>query len=294
MIFWDANRRLLKGNLHLHTTLSDGKKTPDEAMDIYRAAGYDFIAVSDHRRVTTRTREEGGLLAIQSIEYDFSLVNQVMHIVGVDVPESIEDAVDRGAGPQRAIDEINALGGVAILAHPAWSLNTPDVMMSLRGVCAAEVYNSVSALPWNVDRADSSNVLDLCAANGHAFNLVASDDAHFYTDDVCQSWTMVAAEENSPEAIKAALRRGDFYATRGPEILRIEFDGRTVKADTSPARAIWFATELPWGAGRAVVGTGVTHAEYTLHPLNRRFVRVVVEDENGRRAWSNPIVLEKI
>ena len=293
MIFWDANRRLLKGNLHLHTTLSDGAKTPEEAMDIYRAAGYDFIAVSDHRRVTTQTCVKDGLLAIQSIEFDFSLGNQVMHIVGVDVPESIVPKVDRAAGPQRAIDEINASGGVAILAHPAWSLNTPEVMMSLRGVCAAEIYNSVSALPWNADRADSSNVLDLCAANGRAFKLVASDDAHFYAGDACQSWTMVAADENTPEAIKAALRRGDFYATRGPEIRKIEFDGEIVKVDTSPARAIWFPSELPWGEKRVVAGENLTHAEYRVHPLNRRFVRVVVEDEAGRRAWSNPIVFEK-
>lgn len=293
MILWDANRKLLKGNLHLHTTFSDGRKTPDEAMDIYRNAGYDFIAVSDHNRVSIRTRVKDGLLAIQSVEFDFSLGNQVVHIVGVDVPEEIVSSVERLAGPQRAIDEINASGGVAILAHPAWSLNTPDLMNSLRGVCAAEIYNSVSGLPWNADRADSSAVLDICAANGRAFKLVASDDTHFYAGDECQSWTVVAAEENTPEAIKSALRKGDFYATRGPEIRRIEFDGETVSVDTSPARAIWFASELPWTAKRAFTGTDLTHAEYRVHPLNRRFVRVVVEDDAGKRAWSNPIVFEK-
>ena len=37
-----------KGNLHLHTTVSDGVKTPEEAYELYRSRGYDFIARTDH------------------------------------------------------------------------------------------------------------------------------------------------------------------------------------------------------------------------------------------------------
>jgi hypothetical protein len=38
----------LKGQLHIHTTLSDGRLTPQEAADIYARLGYDFIAFADH------------------------------------------------------------------------------------------------------------------------------------------------------------------------------------------------------------------------------------------------------
>ena len=31
----------LKVNLHMHTTLSDGSKTPEEAAEIYKKAGYE-------------------------------------------------------------------------------------------------------------------------------------------------------------------------------------------------------------------------------------------------------------
>ena len=37
-----------KGNLHCHTTDSDGKLTPSEVVELYRSAGYDFLAISDH------------------------------------------------------------------------------------------------------------------------------------------------------------------------------------------------------------------------------------------------------
>ncbi len=39
---------LLKGCLHVHTTCSDGKLTPQEAADVYSELGYDFIAFTDH------------------------------------------------------------------------------------------------------------------------------------------------------------------------------------------------------------------------------------------------------
>lgn len=293
MIFWNDSRRTLKGNLHLHTTMSDGAKTPDEAMVLYRSRGYDFIAVSDHRKVSTPTTVQNGLLAIQSVEFDFTLENQVMHIVGVGVDAEIARRVQREKGPQAAIDEINASGGIAILAHPAWSLNTPEVLCSLRGVCAAEILNSVSGLPWNPDRADSSLVLDQCAAAGHAFRFVASDDTHFYNGDEFGGWICLAAEENSQMAVIAALKKGDFYATQGPEFHEIRFDGETVTVETSPVRHVWFPSELPWSARRVVSGEKLTRAEYKIEPTNRRFVRVVAEDENGRRAWSNPILLNR-
>ena len=37
-----------RGNLHTHTTLSDGVLTPEEVKAKYREMGYDFIALCDH------------------------------------------------------------------------------------------------------------------------------------------------------------------------------------------------------------------------------------------------------
>lgn len=38
----------MKGQLHIHTTASDGKLTPQEAADRYAGLGFDFIAFTDH------------------------------------------------------------------------------------------------------------------------------------------------------------------------------------------------------------------------------------------------------
>ena len=39
-----------KANLHCHTTLSDGEKTPEEIKELYRQQGYSVVAYTDHRR----------------------------------------------------------------------------------------------------------------------------------------------------------------------------------------------------------------------------------------------------
>ena len=37
-----------KANLHCHTVLSDGAKTPEEVKDIYKNLGYSIVAFTDH------------------------------------------------------------------------------------------------------------------------------------------------------------------------------------------------------------------------------------------------------
>lgn len=37
-----------KGNLHCHTTNSDGRLTPAEAVELFRSHGYHFLCLSDH------------------------------------------------------------------------------------------------------------------------------------------------------------------------------------------------------------------------------------------------------
>ncbi len=38
----------LKGNLHAHTTFSDGRRPIREVIGRYRELGYDFLAITDH------------------------------------------------------------------------------------------------------------------------------------------------------------------------------------------------------------------------------------------------------
>jgi len=41
-------KEMLKGNLHTHTTLSDGSLSPKDVVYLYKEKDYDFIALTDH------------------------------------------------------------------------------------------------------------------------------------------------------------------------------------------------------------------------------------------------------
>ena len=58
-----------KVGLHTHTTLSDGRVSPEEAAKIYKAAGYDALAITDHWKYYPEGELEG-LLIISGCEYN--------------------------------------------------------------------------------------------------------------------------------------------------------------------------------------------------------------------------------
>ena len=145
-----------KGNLHAHTTKSDGKVSPKEAQRRYQEAGYDFLAITDHWHLS-RNGHEKNMLLLSGIELD-TMKNGCWHIVGIGL-EQMPDA-ERGQSAQELIDTVRAAKGLAILAHPAWSLEQPQDIAELEGLSGVEIYNSVSGFPYS-SRADSSHVLDL-------------------------------------------------------------------------------------------------------------------------------------
>ena len=291
MQLFSADQPFFKGNLHCHTTMSDGKLTPEECKAFYHSRGYDFISMTDHRILSEPTHIEDGMLVLCGMEMDYFLPGEVVHLVGVGLTEDVSaEATVRN--PQLYIDQVNRCGGKAILAHPAWSLNTVTTLSGLRGLAAAEIYNSVSTYPWNGDRADSSNVLDAAAAHGTVLNFVASDDSHWYNGEAGRSFTVVQAEELTRESLFKAMDEGRFYCSQGPEINQITLENGTLTVECSPAERVIFYSNLVWANGRCVSQSGLTEASYRVRPdQGETFVRVQVMDAQGRSAWSNPIVL---
>lgn len=48
-------KKQYKANLHCHSILSDGNKTPEELKELYKAQGYDILAITDHERPCSHT-----------------------------------------------------------------------------------------------------------------------------------------------------------------------------------------------------------------------------------------------
>lgn len=285
MKLFDEGKPVYRANFHLHTTRSDGRRTPEEATKLYKSMGYDILAITDHRKVTEINPPEG-LLLMPGIELDFMLKTQAVHLLGIGVSGRIIHRWQPMGTPQQAIDDIRACGGRAILAHPAWSLNTPETMANLTGLSAVEVWNSVSTLPLNAERADSSSLLDVTAALGRPLPFVANDDTHAYGAEVALGWTMIQADALTVPAVLEALDRGSFYATQGPAILQLEIEDGQMRVACSPADRIVFYSNQVWVEGRARMGRGMTESVYDIQPGDR-FIRVQVTDAEGKHAWSS-------
>lgn len=302
----DPNKRYYKGNTHTHTTNSDGRKKPEDVLRLYKEHGYDFLVISDHWH-TFPTGEFEGMRVLSGIEYDFEFARQVLHVVGVFPNEAAaEGCYQFGMGYRRLIECINELGGAAIAAHPKWSHNTPDFILNLEGVCAAEVYNSFSGPPWNPPVADASEILDAVAEAGRCLPWLAADDSHYYTGEQCMSWTMLQADELTPEGIIAALKRGSFYASQGPLFLDAEIVDGEFRVKTTPVARCSFisdrtnlldrcqegVTGKPAPGDHHRRGSAMTENVYPIHP-DDHYIRCEIEDGEGRKAWTSPVAVNR-
>ena len=47
-ILLDSKKPFFKANLHCHTTVSDGRMSPEETKNIFKKKGYSVVAFTDH------------------------------------------------------------------------------------------------------------------------------------------------------------------------------------------------------------------------------------------------------
>lgn len=278
-----------KIGLHLHSTNSDGLKTPEEIALEYTENGYDAIALTDHWYYTD-AGEIHGLKILSGCEYNTGggdTTIDVMHILGLGMKQNPK--IPRDASRQGIIDGIQNAGGIAVLAHPAWSLNTPADALQLKGFMATEIYNAVSEAHESV-RPYSGYFADLMANAGTYYGLLATDDAHYYdSSDNCKGWVMVQANDLTEESILNALREGNYYASQGPDVY-VKRENSKLKIHTSPCTTIAVLSNLSWAKNRVLRGEHLEFFEYEIKE-NERWLRVEVTDANGKMAWTNYIMV---
>jgi hypothetical protein len=291
---FDLPGRFWRGNLHTHTNLSDGARTPAETVAVYRDAGYDFVAITDHFRreygypiTDTRDLRSDGFTTLIGAELHApqTSAGDQWHIVAVGLPLDLAPPGENETGPELA-RRARAAGAFIGMAHPAASLLTEADAVSLDAAHSVEVYNALSG---REHRADSWHLADLLLNRGHRLTTYAADDAHLQPQDPppCKAWVRVRAEALDPDAILTALKSGHFYSSTGPELYDVRVEGDTIVVDCSPA------TKITLTGGRPGVelaeGNGLTGCTLPLASFRGTHYRITVEDAAGHRAWTNPI-----
>lgn len=288
--------RFYKGNIHAHSTASDGAHSADTVAALYRDAGYDFVAITDHfipsfgfPVTDTRHLRRDGFTTILGAEvhaYKTEL-GEPWHILALGLPLDFAHTVMEEDGPALAA-RCAAANAFVTIVHPEWYGLTVADAESLKVAHAVEIYNHTSTV--RVGRGDGSSLLDAMLARGHRLLCCAADDAHFKVADSFGGWVMVKAESLEPDAILAALKAGTFYSSQGPDIHAIGIDGDEIVVECSAAKAI-----IAVGRGSAsesLLGTDLGKARLALAKFRKGgYFRVIVIDAEGRRAWSNPVWL---
>lgn len=262
-----------KGQTHAHTCYSDGVNTPEALAAGYKAAGYDFLFITDHNYLTTLPVVEG-LLVMHGVEESFA----AGHIISLN-PTKVEVRTADDP-PQEILDKINNDGGYAIMAHPHLLWST-DKLRALWGYSGIEIKNSL------VDSEDRWDwVLETLGRRVWGF---AADDCHNVA--LCiRNWINVFADSLTPSDIMTSLRSGNFYATEGAVITSVSVVNGKVVIETPDASTIEFITS--GGLPAHTVRHATSAAYKPLHP--NKYVRMrVTRDSDSLRAWSNPIWIQK-
>src|ERR1700728_3165853 len=296
--------RFWRGNLHTHSTLSDGALKPEDVVEAYKRTGYDFLQLSDHFLgrfdwpiADTRNLRSNDFTTLIGAEVHAMATSagEYWHIVATGLPLDFPPAEPDETGPMLAARAREA-GAFITMAHPSWSQLTIEDGRSLGAAHAVEVYNHTCAVL--TDRGDGFYLLDQLCNENRRLTAVAGDDAHFHNGDLDAfgAYVMVKSESLEPESLLGALKAGEFYSTQGPRIHSVDLTCKEVRVECSPVHTI----ALVSGASAAVsrVGRGLTQATiefaavanwgWSDPPRVKRF-RIVAIDGPRRRAWTNPI-----
>ncbi|KQY00454.1 phosphotransferase [Rhizobium sp. Root73] len=297
---FSAPGSFFKGNLHTHSTRSDGMISPEEVCRRYSERGYDFICLSDHFThhydypiTDTTPYRTNGFTTILGAECHAMGTEggEHWHVLAVGLPLNFAPNMPDETGPQIAQRCLDA-GAFVAIPHPEWYGLTVADAQTIPGAHAVEVYNHTSQV--RQARGGGAYYLDDLLKSGRRINALAADDAHWVVKDdenrdAFGGWVMVKAERNEPEALLAALKEGNYYSTQGPTIKNISLDGETVEIECSSAIQIMVVGR--GSKNEAISGAEITSAQFPLKKFIGDWCRVMIMAADGKLAWSNPIYL---
>jgi len=177
---------VFKGNLHAHTTFSDGRRPIDEVIARYRELDYDFLAITDHEdRIFD--------------DYWFNIPagdDRMLVLPGVELNyEPLSQHVGKVSGDRETL---------YILNHPArYALTVDETLYRIRAIREA-------GLPIEaIEITDTGVYRPEYDVEALTLPKVATDDSH-RDSDFGRAWIEVEAATKTADAILGAVKAGDF------------------------------------------------------------------------------------
>ena len=292
---FEVEGKWYKGNLHTHTTNSDGDWSPDQVVAEYKANGYNFVFITDHGKVTDVSGlSTDGILILNGEELGAGRADlgQPYHLVALNLKEAVSSQDTPTA--QGIIDLVRSKGGEVIIGHPYWSGLTINDVINLKGYIGIEIFNTTCFN--SIAKGHSTVHWDDLLARGKRVWGFAVDDTHQHFNDhrpidICCAWIMARLPELTEAEVMLAMKSGRFYSSNGPSIHDISVKDGRISVSTSEVKVINFVANVSSGESFTAMGNGsLTGAEYRIRG-SERYIRVECFDKDGRTAWSNPVLL---
>jgi len=314
----------LKGQLHLHSNNSGDSATPPaDVVRWYGAHGYDFIVFTDHDRVTA-VPSTPSMLVISGVELTQNLKQCepppppglwcLLHVNALFVTPSPGGVVpwrpavgtDRIGRYRRALAATTALGGIAQLNHPNFEYSADAklvIELAREGLTLMEIANEAGDSnndPHDGRHPSTEAIWDAALSAGAEVFGTATDDAHHYDDAAAvqarnepvyvgdRGFVMVRAPKEA-RAIRAALSRGDFYASTGVLLQRIDRTAAALEVEVADRSPGSHRFTFIGNGGRVLARAEGRRATFRLADAAGGYVRVVVTDSRGRKAWVQPV-----
>src|SRR5579871_4796963 len=183
-----------RGNLHSHTSRSDGDRPPGETYAWYRDHGYAFVAITDHNQRSApeefRSLERKGFAMIPGEEITMLVHGHPVHVNAICTAKTIGDVADHmlenfptiNEALRWAVSRVREQGGVALVNHPnfIWAL-TADDLPSAHGAQLLEIWSGHPFVHCDGDAQHPSEetIWDRVLKKGETFAGVAVDDTHY-------------------------------------------------------------------------------------------------------------------
>ena len=184
--------------------------------------------------------------------------------------------------------------------HPTWSQENFEDYIQYDGMHALEIMNSACIHALGIFEYNDT-VYDNILRYGKHIYCVAADDTHSGKEvdetlksQIARAWVMIKAESLTYKNVSAALKAGHFYSSEGPVINALWYEDGKLCIDCEDAAKIAFVS-YPKRGGVFVSkgGVALTHAELDVGN-ERAFVRIVVENNDGKRAYTHAYFTEDL
>ena len=298
------------GNIHVHSTYSDGSGSIKEIASDAARAGLSFVMITDHE--TLEGLAEEGLHRKVVILVGMEINRSSNHYLAFDLERPAHSNEDC---PQEVIDEVNRQGGFGIMAHPFEKGSPylekgqayPWINWPVFGFTGLEIWNYSShwrglhpsllrtiyhfffnrkaamrgAPPellalWDCYNRSGHRVIGIGGSDAHAFNYRLG-----FIDLQIFSYQFIFGTINTYLQLKEELAE-DFKMAK-TQILSAIKDGRSYISFDSLAKGIGFNFYAACGEKRYLMGSALTYTPGLVleaeAPVKRAFFRLV---RNGR------------